>query len=156
MADQMNTVPRMISSAVFVRVMNTSVGHDCVVPLYRALARRRRALLLLRGFFPRHFRAGLACLGESDGDRLLAAGHFLSRPAGFQLALFFLAHRALDFLSCFLTVLRHTSSCTPRRASCTPQSRSTYVLRASTSAPRRSTSTSIVCRPRTFVSGLST
>src|SRR5438445_3005045 len=35
MADQMNTVPRMISSAVFVRVMNTSVGHDCVVPLSR-------------------------------------------------------------------------------------------------------------------------
>src|SRR5512141_2907386 len=76
----------------------------------------RRSLLLRRGLLgrallARDLRALAAGFGEADGDRLLAARHFLSRAAGLQLALLALAHRPLDFLSRLFSVLAHETSC---------------------------------------------
>src|SRR5438094_437532 len=68
-----------------------------------ALLGRLAGSLLLRDL-----RASLPRLRETDGDRLLAALHRLARAAALQLAALALAHRALDLLAGFLSVLGHS------------------------------------------------
>jgi hypothetical protein len=48
------------------------------------------------------FRAGAARLGQADGDRLLAAGHFLARAPAAQSAALALAHDLPDLACAFL------------------------------------------------------
>jgi hypothetical protein len=57
---------------------------------------RVRAMLF---FFLGYLRTGLACLRQSNRDRLLAALDGLAGPTAFQLATLHFVHRALDFTS---------------------------------------------------------
>src|SRR5258706_5684033 len=84
---------------------------------------------LLRALLRRHLAARSPCLGEADGDGLLAALHLLARGAALQRAVLALVHRLLDLLACLLPVLcRHSqnllSMCTERSANGDPAAQS--------------------------------
>src|SRR5579872_6328967 len=73
----------------------------------RILPGALRLLLLASALLRRDFRPGAARLGESDGDRLLAALDLAPGAAAAQRSLLALVHRTLHFALGFLPVAGH-------------------------------------------------
>src|SRR6266581_7145706 len=82
----------------------------------RGLSRRGfpRSRFPGRRFLGRHLGTGATGLGQSNGDRLLAALHLLAGPPAFQRALLPFVHGLADFLLRLLAVSSH--GCSPHRA----------------------------------------
>src|SRR5689334_23068193 len=78
-------------------------------PALLFLARLLLPAFLLPALLLRHLAAGLAGFRQSNRDRLFLARYLLPRAA-LERSFLALMHRALNFLSSLLAILRHSSS----------------------------------------------
>jgi hypothetical protein len=93
------------------------LGRAAEVPLPLILLERHRnaAVRRLGGPLARNLAAGSTRLGQTDRDRLLAAGHLLAGPPALQRPALPLVHGLLDLLRRLLAVSRHGDLLSLRR-----------------------------------------